>query len=122
MPRLDNMLCLDSMLCLVSILRSAELSIPAASPAHAEFRDSHTGRALFAMSHGLKIAISGKGGVGKTTLSALLCELFAREGKVLAIDADPDANLGMALGFDSDSLQTLTAISEDKQLIKDIRD
>ena len=71
------------------------------------------------MAHGLKVAVSGKGGVGKTTLSALLCELFAREGKVLAIDADPDANLGMALGFDNDSLQTVTAISEDKQLIKE---
>ncbi len=71
------------------------------------------------MAHGLKIAVSGKGGVGKTTLSALLCELFAREGKVLAIDADPDANLGMALGFSDDALQTLTAISEDKQLLKE---
>ncbi|MEW6066278.1 hypothetical protein P378_20740 [Desulforamulus profundi] len=47
----------------------------------------------------MKIAISGKGGVGKTTLAALLCHLYAGEGKkVLAVDADPDANLGMALG------------------------
>lgn len=48
---------------------------------------------------GVKIAISGKGGVGKTTLAALLCHLYAGESKkVLAVDADPDANLGMALG------------------------
>jgi len=47
----------------------------------------------------LKIAISGKGGVGKTTLSAFLVRWFADQGKsVLAIDADPDANLGNALG------------------------
>lgn len=48
----------------------------------------------------MKIAVSGKGGVGKTTLSAFLVRWFAREGKrVLAIDADPDANLGHALGL-----------------------
>ncbi|MFZ5626677.1 MAG: AAA family ATPase [Bacillota bacterium] len=69
---------------------------------------------------GLKIAISGKGGVGKTTLSALFCHIFAREEKrVLAVDADPDANLGTALGFPPEILKSLTAISEDKELIKE---
>jgi len=68
----------------------------------------------------IKIAISGKGGVGKTTLSSLLCHLYAREGrKVLAIDADPDANLGTALGFPREILETLTPISEERKLIKD---
>jgi len=48
----------------------------------------------------VKIAVSGKGGVGKTTLSAFLIRYFAGQGKsVLAIDADPDANLGHALGL-----------------------
>ena len=47
----------------------------------------------------MKIAVSGKGGVGKTTLSALLIKYFRDQGKkVLAIDADPDANLATALG------------------------
>lgn len=48
----------------------------------------------------MKIAIAGKGGVGKTLLAALLAKLFAaRKQKVFAIDADPDANLAMTLGF-----------------------
>jgi CO dehydrogenase maturation factor len=70
------------------------------------------------MEDGLKIAISGKGGVGKTTLSALLSHLFAEDGPVLAVDADPDANLGSALGFDQTILERLVAISTDKELIK----
>lgn len=49
----------------------------------------------------MKIAVSGKGGVGKTTLSSLLCRYWAGKGfRVLAVDADPDANLGSALGID----------------------
>ncbi len=48
----------------------------------------------------IKIAISGKGGVGKTTLSGTLARLLAREGyDVLAIDADPSMNLASALGI-----------------------
>ena len=47
----------------------------------------------------MKIAISGKGGVGKTTLSGMLSGVLALEGqRVIAIDADPDANLASALG------------------------
>jgi CO dehydrogenase maturation factor len=49
----------------------------------------------------MKIAISGKGGVGKTTLSGLLARHWAKKGmRVLAVDADPDSNLGSALGID----------------------
>ena len=48
----------------------------------------------------MKIAISGKGGVGKTTLSSLLAMAYAKAGyQVIAIDANPDANLAMALGI-----------------------
>ena len=47
----------------------------------------------------MKIAISGKGGTGKTTVAALLARAMARRGvRVLAVDADPDANLALALG------------------------
>lgn len=49
--------------------------------------------------HGAKIAVGGKGGVGKTTVSAILAQLFAEGGyDVLAIDADPDVNLASAFG------------------------
>ncbi|MGF7184169.1 CO dehydrogenase maturation factor [Desulfitispora alkaliphila] len=69
---------------------------------------------------GIKIAISGKGGVGKTTLSSLLAHLYAQEGyKVLAVDADPDANLGLALGFSKSTIDNLITISKDKKLIKE---
>jgi CO dehydrogenase maturation factor len=51
------------------------------------------------MQPGLKIAISGKGGVGKTTVCAVWSRLFAEDGlDVLAIDADSDPNLASALG------------------------
>jgi len=53
----------------------------------------------------MKLAVSGKGGVGKTTFSALLIRALNDRGKrVLAIDADPDANLAAAVGIpDADS-------------------
>ncbi len=49
---------------------------------------------------GIKIAIGGKGGVGKTTVCAVWAQLFAKEGfDVLAIDADPNTNLALAFGI-----------------------
>jgi CO dehydrogenase maturation factor len=66
----------------------------------------------------MKIAITGKGGVGKTTVAAILARLYADEGrKVLAADVDPDANLGMALGFSPEELEAITPISKMRELI-----
>ena len=62
----------------------------------------------------MKIAISGKGGVGKTTLSAFLCNWFGGQGHtVLAIDADPATNLGAALAIPgADSLPPITEMKD----------
>jgi CO dehydrogenase maturation factor len=66
----------------------------------------------------MKIAITGKGGVGKTTVAAILARLYADEGrKVLAADVDPDANLGMALGFSPEEIGEITPISRMRALI-----
>jgi len=52
---------------------------------------------------GVKIAIGGKGGVGKTTICAVWAQLFAEDGfDVLAIDADPNTNLASAFGIGSE--------------------
>ena len=64
----------------------------------------------------MKLAVSGKGGVGKTTFSSLLARTLSDRGKtVLAIDADPDANLAAALGIPD--AESITPIAEMKDLI-----
>jgi CO dehydrogenase maturation factor len=59
----------------------------------------------------VKVGISGKGGTGKTTLSALLARIYARRGRrVIAIDADSNPNLASSLGIPAEvaaSLRTL---------------
>ena len=66
----------------------------------------------------MKIAISGKGGVGKTTVSANLARLFANSGyKVYAVDADPDSSLGSALGIPDEMLAKMNPIIEMQKVI-----
>ena len=65
-----------------------------------------------------KIAITGKGGVGKTTLAALLAHIYAGAGNsVIAIDADPAASLAYALGMPDDLAAQVTPIAEMEDLI-----
>ena len=66
----------------------------------------------------MKIAITGKGGVGKTTLTSLLAYTYTDLGyQVLAVDADPSPCLGAALGFPDDLLAGLTPIARMDELI-----
>ncbi len=66
----------------------------------------------------MKMAITGKGGVGKSTFSAIISRIYAEEGyKVLAVDADPDPNLALALGFPEQAIQEIIPISEMKKLV-----
>jgi len=68
----------------------------------------------------MKIAVSGKGGVGKSTLAAMLCRLAALEGKnVLAVDGDPDANLAFALGMPEAEIASIVPVSQRKELIEE---
>jgi CO dehydrogenase maturation factor len=65
-----------------------------------------------------KIAISGKGGVGKTTLSALLAHIYAAQNRsVIAIDADPAGGLAEALGLPPDLAAQVTPVAEMEDLI-----
>jgi CO dehydrogenase maturation factor len=68
----------------------------------------------------MRLAIAGKGGVGKTTLASLLAMVYSAEGKrVIAIDADPDANLAGALGIPPEQSRRITPISQLKDLIEE---
>jgi CO dehydrogenase maturation factor len=69
----------------------------------------------------MKIAVSGKGGTGKTTLSSLLARTLASDGRpVIAVDADPDANLASALGLAP--ADTPEAIGNMRELIRERTD
>jgi CO dehydrogenase maturation factor len=66
----------------------------------------------------MKLALSGKGGVGKTTLAALLAAALVRRGyATLAIDADPAPNLGPALGLPAAEADRIVPIAEDADLV-----
>jgi CO dehydrogenase maturation factor len=68
----------------------------------------------------MKLAISGKGGVGKSTLAAALSLLMvAKQYKVLAVDADPDANLAAALGISGEVQEQIIPISKQIALIEE---
>jgi len=70
------------------------------------------------MDTALKIAVSGKGGAGKTTVAALMCRTLVERGlSVIALDADPDANLAAAVGIPSD--EGIVALASMQELIQE---
>ena len=67
----------------------------------------------------MKIAVSGKGGVGKTFVAGVLADFFVRKRfKVLAIDADPSPNLALTLGIPLDEATKIVPVSENSQLLE----
>jgi CO dehydrogenase maturation factor len=67
----------------------------------------------------VKIAVSGKGGVGKTLIAGGLAYFFANKGlKTIAIDADPSPNLALTLGLSTEETRKIVPISENKELIE----
>jgi CO dehydrogenase maturation factor len=68
----------------------------------------------------MKLAISGKGGTGKSTIAGLLAHYFKNDGyTVLAVDADPDADLASAIGVPSDTASSIVPVSEQRSLIQE---
>jgi len=68
---------------------------------------------------GLKLAVSGKGGVGKSTFAAMFAHLaIAEDQRVLAVDADPDANLAAALGIPDQQRKGIVPLAERRALIE----
>jgi len=68
----------------------------------------------------LKVAVAGKGGVGKTLIAGTLSRFLARdEYRVLAIDADPAMNLAYALGIPFDVVSKIVPLTENEELIRE---
>ncbi|MDR3551831.1 MAG: AAA family ATPase [Clostridia bacterium] len=68
----------------------------------------------------MKIAVSGKGGVGKSTIAGVLALSLAKQGgRVLALDSDPDANLASALGITHAEQEKIVPISKQIELIEE---
>lgn len=67
----------------------------------------------------MKIAVTGKGGVGKTFIAGSLAAAFANAGRpVIAIDADPSPNLGLTLGLSIEDAARIVPVAEDEELIR----
>jgi CO dehydrogenase maturation factor len=74
----------------------------------------------FQAGKGVRIVITGKGGVGKTSLTALLAHLFAKQGfRVLAVDGDPQQNLAVTLGIPPDDAARIAPVSQSIEYLRE---
>ena len=68
----------------------------------------------------MKIAVAGKGGVGKSTIAGMLARQFASDGyKTVAVDVDPDASLARCIGLSEEQINSIVPLSEMKDLIRE---
>ncbi len=68
----------------------------------------------------MKIAVAGKGGVGKTTVAGTIARLLGRDGlKILAVDADPSYTLWSALGIPADVAKQIVPLTENETLVEE---
>jgi CO dehydrogenase maturation factor len=76
-------------------------------------------KSTFSLVKAMKVAVSGKGGVGKTLIAAGLARGFAERGlKTIAIDADSSPNLALTLGLSAEEARKIVPISENKELVE----
>ncbi|HUW86270.1 MAG TPA: AAA family ATPase, partial [Methanoregula sp.] len=69
---------------------------------------------------GIRVVITGKGGVGKTTITALLAHLFAQEGfRALAVDGDPQQNLAVTMGIPPHEAEGITPVSQSTEYLRE---
>lgn len=69
---------------------------------------------------GVKLAITGKGGVGKTFIAGTLARILARDGyKVLAVDADPNTNLAYTIGLRKEEISRIVPLAVNRELIEE---
>jgi CO dehydrogenase maturation factor len=86
---------------------------------HGDEHQAH-GPAQQARGDEFRVVVTGKGGVGKTTLTAMLARRMARRGyRVLALDADPQMNLPYALGIETAGAASLTPLSENVDYVEE---
>jgi CO dehydrogenase maturation factor len=94
------------------------LKVPTGIPG--PVRTPGTGNPSSGRTGGIRVVIAGKGGVGKTTITALLAHLFSRRGlQVLAVDGDPQQNLAATLGVLREDAEQIIPVSKSVDYLRE---